>query len=51
MVSRLLSTGQLSPEWLPSLYTATYLCLLAAALLLALDTWLWCYKSRRSKRM
>ena len=41
----------LPPGWLPSLYTATYLCLLAAALLLALDTWLWCRNSRRSKRM
>ena len=51
IVSHLLSTGQLSPSSLPSLYTATYFCLLAAALLLALDTWVWCNKSRRTKRM
>ena len=51
VVRHLLVTGWLSPASLPSLYTATYCCLLAAALLLAMDTWLWCRNNRRTKNM
>ena len=50
MVWHLLSTGGLSPSSLPRLYTATYCCLLAIALLLAMDTWLWC-RNKRTKNM
>ena len=51
VVWHLLSTGGLSPSSLPRLYTATYCGLLAIALLLAMDTWLWCRNNRRTKNM